>query len=150
MNTEDRFWEKVNKNGENGCWVWTACVFRSGYGCFAIRKDKWKNVRAHRFAYEMLVALIPKDKELDHLCRNHACVNPKHLEVVTHKENCVRGDGGKRVPEINKAKTHCTRGHPYNETNTYINGKGARMCRICRNNWRRIKLLNQSSSPLVR
>ena len=144
---EERFWEKVNKDGENGCWIWMAGKYHSGYGIFYVKDGKWKNVRAHRFAYELLVSPIPKDKELDHLCRNHACVNPKHLEVVSHKENCIRGDGGKKVAEMNKAKTHCTRGHPYNKANTYINAKGARMCRICRNNWRKIKTLNQLNSP---
>ena len=145
---EERFWEKVDTSSD--CWLWGASKYKAGYGCFTIKKGgKWVNYRAHRFAYELLVGVIPSDKELDHLCRSRACVNPKHLEVVTHRVNCQRGDGGAKVAEINKAKTHCTRGHPYNEANTYINGKGARMCRICRNNWRKIKSFNQLSSPLV-
>lgn len=129
---EERFWGKVNKNGENDCWNWTASTYKAGYGLFSVKKGKWRNVRAHRFAYELLVAPIPQDKEIDHLCRNPACVNPDHLEVVTHLENCRRGENGLKFAEIQKQKTHCPRGHPYDSLNTYIKKDGARMCKACR------------------
>lgn len=73
----DRFWEKVDKSGE--CWLWTAYTTKKGYGQTHIGgKTKY----AHRVAYELSVGPIPDGKELDHLCRNRACVNPDHLDPV--------------------------------------------------------------------
>ena len=66
------------------------------------------------------------DLELDHLCRNKLCVNIKHLEVVTNKENVIRSECGIH----NKLKTHCPYGHEYNDENTYINNKN-RVCKKC-------------------
>jgi hypothetical protein len=71
---------------------------------------------------------VPEGLELDHLCRVRGCVNPKHLEPVTHRENLMRGESWSAV---NARKTHCPEGHPYDETNTYIDGKGRRRCREC-------------------
>jgi len=132
---EERFWEKVNKDSENGCWIWAAGKYHSGYGIFYVKNGNWKNVRAHRFAYELLVAPIPANKELDHLCRNHACVNPAHLEVVSHKENCQRGENGLKFAELQRQKTHCPHGHPYDLLNTYFKPNGARGCKTCRREW---------------
>jgi len=79
---EERFWEKVDKNGpiikpELGpCWIWKGTK-SCGYGLFYI--GNYKYVKAHRFAYEILVGPIPKGLEPDHLCRNTLCVNPKQL-----------------------------------------------------------------------
>src|SRR3990167_1812336 len=90
LTLEERFWAKVNKNGPNGCWVWTAYKNRAGYGEFGYRKRK---VKAHRFIYEFLLGPIPKSLQLDHLCRNRACINPTHLEVVSPRINLLRGNG---------------------------------------------------------
>jgi len=93
-------------------------------------------VMASRFIYEEMIGFIPVGLELDHLCRNTRCVNPKHLEPVAHYENIMRGKLG-RLGHFNKAKTHCPYGHLYNEKNTYIyrekNGGYGRMCRQCIN-----------------
>lgn len=50
-------------------------------------------MRAHRVAYELEREPIPPGLEPDHLCKNRACVRPDHLELVTHRENVLRGDG---------------------------------------------------------
>ena len=75
-----RFWAKVNKT--DGCWEWSGAINTGGYGSF------WNGIRevkAHRFAYELLCEQIRDGLTLDHLCRNRSCVNPAHLEPVTGK-----------------------------------------------------------------
>lgn len=89
---------------------------------------KEKNTKAHRAAYELLIAPIPNDKVIDHLCRNPSCVNPDHLEVVTQRENILRGIG---PSAIHARKTHCPRGHPYSGDNLYISPNRQRRCRTC-------------------
>ena len=85
---------------------------------------------AHRVAYELLVSRIPKGLELDHLCRNPTCVNPSHLEPVTHKENALRGIG---VGAVNARKKSCPREHLYDG----ILKNGRRVCEACRSYKRR-------------
>lgn len=81
---EAAFWEKVDKSGE--CWVWTANTHK-GYGNYGSRERRQK---AHRWAWEFTNGPIPDGLEIDHLCRNRACVRPTHLEPVTHAENVRR------------------------------------------------------------
>lgn len=124
----ERWWQKVNKDGPSGCWLWTGGVDRGGYGQFDVIIDgKHTNHRAHRWGYEQLVRPLAADEPLDHLCRVHACVNPDHLEPVTHQQNVNRGVAG----EANASKTHCPQGHAYDEVNTYVSDRGGRQCRTC-------------------
>lgn len=130
---EQRFWTKVNKNGllpdhrpELGpCWIWTGSTHPKGYGQFGScveSIDGEESRRAHRIAYTLMVAPIPEGLELDHLCRVRPCVNPTHLEPVTHAENVRRGAA---------FLTHCAQGHPFDEVNTYTTSRGSRGCRTC-------------------
>ena len=129
---EERFWEKVDRQGSDECWPWKASRHANGYGKFGLHHPTV--VYAHRYAYELLIGPIPAGLALDHLCHNadrscpgksacqhRRCVNPTHLEPVTNEENLRRSAA--RV-------THCPRGHPYDEQNTRII-RGARTCRIC-------------------
>jgi len=135
---EARFLEKVDKNGpiplhrpELGpCWTWTAAKGKRGYGNFFYGG---KVGRAYAFAYEHFVGPLPEGcEELDHLCRNPSCVNPAHLEPVTHRENVLRGEAPSAV---NAAKAYCDRNHEFTKANTYIRiglgGKKMRICRAC-------------------
>lgn len=95
-NTEAISFQRLSPKGEERwvvdpvteCWVWQKGFMGKGYG------NVWtgfKTEGAHRWAYESLVGSIPDDLELDHLCRNRACINPKHLEPVTNVVNKRRG-----------------------------------------------------------
>lgn len=123
MSAIDRFMSKVLVL-DDGCWLWCASTARGGYGQF---NDGRTMVRAHRFAYEQLVGPIGEGLDLDHLCRERACVNPKHLEPVDRAENLRRGYAARGVP------THCAQGHAFDRDNTFIRPGGARGCRTCRN-----------------
>lgn len=77
----------INRDGPNGCWLWTGTIERTGYGRF------WLGGRqeiAHRASYALLIGPIPEGLTIDHLCRVRACVNPDHLEPVTLAENIRR------------------------------------------------------------
>lgn len=120
----ERFWAKVDKGGEGGCWLWTGAT-SVGYGRFNL-DDRLG--MAHRISYELLIGPIPDGLHLDHLCRVTTCVNPAHLEPVTCRENIVRGVGPSAA---NAVKTHCIHGHEFTPENTHVRSRGARECRTC-------------------
>ena len=104
----------------------------TGYGEVTVRSPTaakgYTTAMAHRIAYEKANGPIPAGMQIDHLCRNRACVNPSHLEAVTQRENLLRGTG---TPAKNAAKTQCKHGHPFDATNTYVKPNGSRQCRAC-------------------
>jgi hypothetical protein len=154
VDLDQRFWSRVQKTP--CCWLWTGRTRNGRYGDY---QAKGRKVLAHRYAYEQLVGPVPDGLELDHVkargCTSTLCVNPAHLEPVTHLENMRRRTDDRRVfcacgaqitpdnPRVRRKdgrycrecapdlRTHCRAGHEYTASNTYIYD-GRRTCRICR------------------
>jgi hypothetical protein len=103
----------------SGCWEWTGQVNNWGYGMVSVDGRKQG---VHRLIYALLVD-DPEGMVIDHTCRNRICVNPSHLQAVTHGEN---------VGLSRTRRTHCPQGHEYTDENTYITAKDHRQCRTCR------------------
>lgn len=127
----DRFADKIALT-DSGCVEWIGGLNGVGYGQFYVGRaslDETGKSYAHRWSYEYHVGPIPDGLTIDHLCRNRACVNPEHLEPVTHRENLMRGT----CPSaLHAKKTHCPQGHPYAGDNLYVHPvKGQRICRTC-------------------
>jgi len=122
------FWVKVDKDGPipqyrpdlGPCWLWAASLNYAGYGQF------WISGRMI-FAHSFLIGLAPMGLQWDHLCRIRHCIRPNHLEPVTGRVNTLRGD---TIASRNAMKSHCPKGHPYDE-NTWRDKKGRRGCRAC-------------------
>ncbi len=81
------FLDKIELGRDDGCWVWLGAT-QKGYGAYADSKTNTV-YRSHQLTYRLFVGAPPSGTELDHLCRIPACVNPQHLEPVTHKEMAI-------------------------------------------------------------
>ena len=111
------------------CWVWTGALNRHGYGSFRPGGTA-TCVGAHIWSFRRAGGVIPPGHELDHLCRNRACVNPSHLEPVTSRINSLRGA---TFAAENASKTHCANGHPFEGDNLIpVRDGNSRACRECR------------------
>lgn len=105
-----------------GCWVWMGAI-SAGYGHV---RDKGKLFTAHFLSFTLSGGIIPIGHELDHLCRVRSCINPDHLEPVTHVVNVLRGARS----ALRTIKTICPQGHPYEGENRY-DYDGKVFCRAC-------------------
>jgi hypothetical protein len=108
----------------DGCIEWIGSKSGDGYGRWDFLGHP---VQAHRLAYEWALGPIPDGTELDHTCRFTSCINPLHLEPVTHRVNVLRGQG---IAAMRARQTHCVNGHEFTEENTY-RFRGNRLCRAC-------------------
>lgn len=127
----------VSVDPASKCVIWAGAKTVDGYGK---AWDGTQDVKAHRMAYVLAAGSIPDGLQIDHLCRNRACVSPAHLEPVTGQENLMRGDTHQAR---NAAKTHCDQGHEFTPENTRVHAptkkypNGRRSCRACHRQWSR-------------
>lgn len=118
------------------CILWTGGLNNKGYG---VTGNLGRSAYVHRLSYEHFVGPIPEGMEIDHLCRVPRCLNPDHLEAVTHSTNVARGLSPIQLRERHSSRTECSEGHPYDEANTYHPPAtpDVRVCRECkRQRWR--------------
>lgn len=127
------FWAKIERRGDDECWPWTAALNSYGYGQFRLGGASSGQAVSHRIAYELEVGPIPDGLVIDHLCRNRACCNPRHMEPVVPKVNTMRGIGRSA---LNAQKTECPAGHSLSGDNLLVSS-GRRLCRTCRAEKRR-------------
>ena len=125
-----RFFTKIKIDEAKGCWLYQGGtgghIGLHAYGRF------WYNERflmAHRFSYEFFnKKKIQLSNQIDHLCNNPICVNPKHLREISGRENTLRNNN---PMGINSRKTECLRGHPLSGKNLYLAKNGTRKCKMC-------------------
>lgn len=112
-----------------GCWYWHGTLDANGYGVIGRGQRGAGNLPAHSAVWQLLVGPIPEEMVFDHLCRNHACVNPEHGEIVTRVENIQRGYG---LSTLHRLRSTCPYGHPKDGV---TGGRGSkrrhRYCKTC-------------------
>lgn len=134
-----RFWSRVEKMPNGGCWLWRGTIDKGGYGLFRVGP---LGRRAHRIAWELLRGPFPEGLVADHLCRNPPCVNPDHIEPVTNAENLRRGVGTNMVG----ARTNrCKHGHVLVIVACAGRPEGRRLCPTCRKEFARKRRLRIAS-----
>ncbi|MFF9262020.1 MULTISPECIES: HNH endonuclease signature motif containing protein [Streptomyces] len=129
----ERFLAFVDTNGPislirgvlDPCHVWTGSLDQDGYARFWLNG---RNRRAYHVAYEQAHGPIPAGHDVDHHCRNRACVRGSHLRALTHRDNVLASGN---VAAYRAAQTHCINRHPFDEANTRRRKNGTRACRAC-------------------
>lgn len=131
MNAEQKLQRLFSKiSYDHGCWNWNGTVDKDGYALAPTSING--ATRVQRILYQLEFGKLSPSDVTDHLCRNHACVNPMHLEAVPQRENILRGN---TPAGVNARRTHCIHGHELTDDNVIIRIKegGKRRCRTCHN-----------------
>lgn len=121
---------------QNGCWLFHGFIHPTGY---ALTSYRGKQTRAHRAMYMAAKGPIPDGMHVCHTCDVRHCINPDHLWIGTRSDNMRDMHAKYRGPQ--QTKTHCPRGHPYDEENTYLTPEGFRNCKMCSRIRQRMKNL---------
>lgn len=127
-----KFWSKVRIGDPEECWEWQGSTSSTGgYGSFWHPGLK-KVIRASRYSLILKLGRPLMDGEWAlHKCDNPPCVNPSHLYGGTRSQNVQDALERGQWSSGNTKKTHCKRGHPFDEHNTRINPRGQRVCKKC-------------------
>lgn len=89
-------WVEEDRNYSTPCWIWLGEIAANGYGRVRLAR---KRLLAHRSMYEQTFGRIPDYLQVDHLCRERACINPSHFELVPQPVNVQRGDIATLTPD---------------------------------------------------
>lgn len=139
---KEYFLNRIQKT--TNCWYWTGTKNPSGYGIGVFKKRRFS---PHRISVELFISEIPKGMWIDHICRNKICANPKHLRIVTPRQNALENNPG--IFATNKNKTHCINGHEFTPENTGVakgyKGRPCRRCKTC--STRREQIYNMKRPP---
>lgn len=117
----DRLFRHVRVSVE-GCWEWQSALNGVRYPLVVVHR---KTLLAHRLALLVFRGEFDPRCDVDHLCRNSVCVNPDHLEAVSHRENVQRGESFGRVRDT------CRNGHPYVGVIRETHGRLSQRCLVC-------------------
>lgn len=109
------------------CWSWNGYRLPTGYGRLTSRG---RQVLAHRHFYEQANGAIPAGLEIDHLCRNRACVRPDHLEAVTRAENVQRSGLARRTASVEQLRALRQRGLLLREIAAVVGLSVSRVCTL--------------------
>ena len=132
----------IDLSDPDACWLWPGKINNWGYGAV---KVEGKERPAHRVFYEIFHGDLPPSEpvahanrnEVDHTCCVRSCVNPSHLQMVTHSRNSAL---------VHLRKTQCPSGHAFTKETTQINRAGARVCRTCNRDRSRIFRANRKAA----
>ena len=146
--TIERLYSGVNVLNSDACWNWQYAKVPDGYGILTRKINKKVFViLVHRLSYYLSYGEIPNGMVIDHLCHNdeiddcpsgtvckhRSCINPKHLRVLTIKENLALAKKDGRSQRFRREKRGtCRKGHPWIEENMVTRKSGRVDCAICR------------------
>ena len=114
------------------CIEWNGTISKMGY---AVCYKDFKQYRVARLLMLGIYKSIDNNLVIDHICNNRSCVNTAHLQVLTNKQNVLKGSG---VTALNLNKTHCKRGHELSGYNLKKRPLG-RSCRKCINDMAKLR-----------
>lgn len=137
-NTPQSFLSRVDQRDVDECWEFMGSKIGIGYRSF---NAEGKQHYAHRWMWEYAYGPIPDRHDIDHLCRNRACVNPYHLRTATRSENLL---AGQTIVARQSRQQYCVHGHAFSEENTY-RWRGHRLCRKCRERRNRERSIRKSA-----
>lgn len=110
------------------CIVWIGAFSSNGYG--SLRGGERSTVWAHRVAYERSHGAIPAGYQVDHICRNRACVNVGHLRLLSSRDN-THAHGSLSPAHLQSLRTHCVHGHELAGANCYLRTRKSGVSRQC-------------------